>query len=1204
MNQHKPKRNRGIILTPKGWQKLQNAKFDWEFQENSGCKYTLEEISERAGLTPNTVAKVLARQEGVDKQTLVRLFMAFNLELNKSDYTKSDADLEGLEGWKISKRIDWGEATDVSVFYGRTIELNTLEQWLIKDCCRVVALLGMGGIGKTSLAAKLVHQIQTRFEYVIWRSLYNAQPLFDLLANLIQFFSNEQVLKTDLPNHVDGRITRLIEYLLQHRCLIILDNAESILQSGAYAGSYREEYEDYGQLIKRVGQTTHMSSLVLTSREKPKDVASLEGLALPVRSLQLSGLKQKEGQKIFQLKGLSGEDFQQEALIERYSGNPLALNIVATTIQDVFDGNISEFLNQKTAVFGDIHGLLEQQFQRLSDLERQVMYSLTINYEPMTLSQLQEDIVSPIPQHRLLEALESLVRRSLIQKATPTLVEICRDVKFRLSTFTLQPVLIEYVTSKLIKQVCEEIAAQKIVLLRCHALSKAQTKEYARETQIRFIVKPLINELLTMFKTEKKLKKQLIEILTKLREESPLEPGYTGGNILNMLCELHSDLRGDDFSNLSIWQSDLRGVNLPQVNFQNANFSKSVFTKNFSKISAVAFSPNGKILATSDANGKICLWREFVDGDQLLTCQGHISWVRSIAFSPDGSTLGSGGADNSVKLWDVSTGFCLKTLTGHPEQVQAVAFSHRGQILASGSDDQTVSLWNVSTGLCLRTLRGHSGRVLSVVFSPLGLTLASASSDKTVKLWNFSTGECLYTLKGHMGCVWSVAFSRDGKILSSGSDDQTVRIWNASTGECYRICQGHTDRVRSVAFAPQSKILASGSDDQTVKLWDVSTGECLRTLEGHISLVRSVAFSPDGRILVSGSDDQTVRLWDISTSVETLQAKSLRTLQGYSNGVLSVAFAPQGETLVSSNDDQKVRLWDVTDGKCHKTLQPHPNRVRTVAFSPDGKMLASGCHDQLVRLWDSSTCQCSKILQGHTGWVKSVVFDPQGKILASGSDDQTVRLWDVSTGQALRTLEHSHGVWSVAFSPDGQILTSGSDDHKVRLWDVRTGECVKTLAGHTSWVLSVALCSQGQTLASGSKDKTVNLWNVRTGECVKTLTGHTSWVLSVAFSPQGNILATGSADQMVKLWDVGSGQCLKTLQGHTHWIRSVAFSPDGQSVVSGSEDGKVNLWDVLTGECRKTLRNERPYEGMNITGVTGLTEATIASMKVLGAIEN
>jgi len=225
-----------------------------------------------------------------------------------------------------AKHQDWGEAVDVSVFYGRTEELATLEQWIVKERCRLVTLLGMGGIGKTSLVVKLAEQIQNHFEYIIWRSLRNAPPIEDILAELILFLSDGQEI--NLPKTLDGRVSRLVHFLRKYRCLLILDNAESILESGERAGNYCEGYEGYGELLKIVGGLTHQSCLVLTSREKLKEIALLEGRTLPIRSLHLNGLNQVEGQEVFKLKGcFSGVDEEWKVIIQHYAGNPLALKI-------------------------------------------------------------------------------------------------------------------------------------------------------------------------------------------------------------------------------------------------------------------------------------------------------------------------------------------------------------------------------------------------------------------------------------------------------------------------------------------------------------------------------------------------------------------------------------------------------------------------------------------------------------------------------------------------------------------------------------------------------------------------------------------------------------------------------------------------------------------------------------------------------------
>ncbi|HYW74101.1 MAG TPA: protein kinase, partial [Pyrinomonadaceae bacterium] len=254
----------------------------------------------------------------------------------------------------------------------------------------------------------------------------------------------------------------------------------------------------------------------------------------------------------------------------------------------------------------------------------------------------------------------------------------------------------------------------------------------------------------------------------------------------------------------------------------------------------------------------------------------HNSYINSVAFSPDGKWLATGSDDGTVKLWDVGAGQELLTLKGHSGLVWSVAFSPDGKRLATASYDRTVKLWEAQTGQELATLKGHADNVYSVAFSPDGKTLASGSEDKTVKLWDALTKQELATLKGHAFGVHSVAFSPEGKTLASGSRDNTVKLWDAATRRELLTLKGHSGGVWSVAFSPDRKRLATGSADGSVKLWDAGAGQELLTLKGHSSYVYSVAFSPDGKWLATGSRDHTVKLWDAANGQELL------TLNGHS----------------------------------------------------------------------------------------------------------------------------------------------------------------------------------------------------------------------------------------------------------------------------------------------------------------------------------
>src|SRR5260221_7515603 len=340
-------------------------------------------------------------------------------------------------------RVDWGDALDVPTFYGREQELALLSQWVLQKRCRVVSLLGLGGIGKSALAVQVMHRLADQVDVVIFRSLRDAPSCEELLDACLQVLSPERLAL--LPQSLERRLSLLLEELRASRVLLVLDNLESLLSEGDVRGRLRPGSEGYGRLLRLLAETAHQSCLLLTSREKPAELRALEGSRTPVRSLRLVGLEAAACEQLLAEHELVGSPEERARLVERYEGNPLALKIVAEIITDLFGDAIGPFLAQDTLVFGNLADLLDEQFARLSALEQTLLYWLAIVREPMTLKELHAVLVARLSPAQVLEAIDGLRRRSLIERG------------HRPGRFTLQSVVLEYVNAHLVEQAAREI---------------------------------------------------------------------------------------------------------------------------------------------------------------------------------------------------------------------------------------------------------------------------------------------------------------------------------------------------------------------------------------------------------------------------------------------------------------------------------------------------------------------------------------------------------------------------------------------------------------------------------------------------------------------------------------------------------------------------------------------------------------------------
>ena len=1150
MGSSKRQRNRGFLLSDRGKLRLETARHKAEKLNNEGKRYTVEQLSQITGLDLSTVTRVLDTSIRIDRRTLERFFQGFNLDLEAKDFYKPQ--LPNLQPQPTSLPIYY--PINYHNIYGRERELAQLKEYISDN--KTIILYGTTGVGKTALASKLVDEIKGSFEYVCWQQVSSNSPL-EMAIAILRCLSLE-IERQDF----NSLVTQLIIFLQQQRCLLIFDNLEVVIDRQTKA------------FFNYLCATVHNSCIILISRQRLDTVTLSKCESVVIEEISLEA-----GKKLLRDRSITADDKILEKLIQSYNLHPLNLHIAATTILDIFNGNVKDFLAHKITIFHEIEEVLERQQQQLSKLEISILSWLAVNTKYISLARLKDNIVGAVSYNQIVVGLRRLRNYLLIKKIE--------------NKFTIQPPFGKYIINFLVQHICQQVAAEKDELLTTNALLEVTAPDFIQQQQIEFVIKPITEKLVAKLGRDRLLA-IFADLLDRQRRHTPQKPGYLAGNIFNFLRYLEVDLARWNFSNLSVWQADARGVNLRHCNFAFANLTQSKFTEDFGETLSLAISPDKKQLAACDTNGQIRLWN-LRDKRQQQTLRGHTAWTQMVVYSPDGQTLASCSSDRTVRLWNLNSGRCIGILKSHRGRVRAIAFTSDGH-LASAGDDLAIKLWDVNTQTVIQTFEGHTDNIRSIIITA-NAHIISSGDDGSIRFWNLN-GRCLRTIEAHQKPVWTVAISPDGSLVASGSVDNTVKLWNSNTGELITSFQ-HQGTVSRIAFSPDGKLLASASYDCTVRIWNVATRRQLKILR-HNDWVQSLVFNDNN--LITCSRDLQIKHWNVNTEqVDT-------TINSYSNGIWAIAVSPDNKQIASSNDEQTIQLWGVAQNKIERVLTGHNKSVWSVAYSQDNRFLASASDDGTVRIWNLGTGKLHRTIQSDT-WFWTVAFSPHSSILATAGADYTIKFWNVATGKVVKTFNgHTEIVRHITFDSEGEHLASCGMDNTARVWRMDTGECV-SIFNHASPVSSVAFSPTRSLLATGNDDNIVRLWDFSTGQIVQSFESHTGWVQSVAFSLSEDgreILASGSHDGTIRLWHQNQKHALATLE-HGGWVRAIAFRTcptTGQlQLVSGSQNGTIKLWDINSQSCIKTLCSPQPYSQMNITGVTGLSKPERETLIALGAVE-
>lgn len=1069
---------------------------------------------------------------------------------------------------------------DTKSFVGRGKEV-ALGIELAELPTKSIAIIGLGGQGKTLFAAVLAEKLASRYARVVWISLRNA-PTLDWVAQQIADALSAEISVVDATAEAATR--NVVRMLSAVRVLVVLDNAETVF-TRKHRGGHVESIDDlsahYEYLFRAIAEAQLLSLVVVTSRELPNAYRLFPEV---LRVLRLPGLDDAAVTKLMNRGGIEVSAETIQRIQARLLGNPLAVKLLCGLYIDRSGVAAFNLLSNESEVNVDISALMDEHITRLSTNERLLLAKIAWEGGTVIASKLNE-MAWPIERTTVNASLSSLVRLLLVDADA-------------VSVSIAHPLVREYLVEEVKRDVRDALLNRVQPdglpsVLVAIPLVNHLAYDYLQTQQV-VAVEHLVADIARQLGTRLKLRTRLLGLIELARATSHI--GYAVANLIELGRRGSVGLRGLDLSGLPLERVDFRDIDIRDANCNGGAFRSCVFGDNFGPVTAVVNVRSERdLVAAGTFEGFVRLWTANGELQSAFKCAED--WISAITPPNAGNESFFAAVDGLVGCVNWQT-LGVRTIAKLGAQVRGLA-SMECHLIAACADG-TISLLSPTSGdieervmvadFRLKVVRAIPGQCSKSVL------LAGDSKDLLI----FDVPSRKITSRIAHGDAWvrDVIFNSSGDLFYTADDAGKVRMWKRSTGDIYECTNeaSHAHRVWCLALDEQTGRLYSAGNDSVIRVWDANSLNQLDLYEGHGSWVRAMALTQGGRVLVSGSEDQTLRFW------ETGSGECFRRRTGYAHRVFAVAFWSDNGIICGTGDHKLVK-FDISSSQSQPIyLEGHRDQVFAVCADQGSNRVASASDDGEVRVSDLVTGDTVYAERLHTGWIGAIAYSPSGLLLVSGADDRRMVVVDavnlVPVGQRLT---HDGRISSIVFAHDGAVVCT-SEDGTLRVIEVPSLDeqlCIQLGKGPLYSIGLLPGNSAAIVAGVGGCVWRIDLNPGATPTLLAEFAVNAIWSIDV--NPDSSSVALGLDDGAIILIDLGDVSRVVTQNAHKRQVWCVRWSPSGRFLASASEDGDVAIWEK-DGRFVRKVSPPRLYDGMRIAGSEGLSPAERRLLVSMGAV--